>query len=125
MWLSKKLRQGTERETAAELGVTTISGDSAAVMTRGEVRQLPVFGPLGLSWKPRNGDMVLVIQGGTGGQESCVAGAEQKNVPDGLEPGELCLHTEEASIWVRKNGRVEIWGDLYINGVQYKPFVLG
>ena len=102
-----------------------LHGDALTAVIADEVRQLPVFGPLGLSWKPRNGDMVLVIQGGTGGQESCVAGAEQKSVPDGLEPGELCLHTEDASIWVRKNGRVEIWGDLYINGVQYKPFVLG
>lgn len=59
------------------------------------------------------------------GQEACVAGAEETDPPEGLGPGELCLHTENASIWVRSNGRVDIWGDLYINGVKYRPFILG
>lgn len=125
MWISQKLRQGTAAETSADLGVTTISGENAGVMTRGEVRDLPIYAPTGISWRPRNGDMVLVIKGGTGGQEACVAGAEETDPPEGLGPGELCLHTENASIWVRSDGRVDIWGDLYINGVKYRPFILG
>ena len=42
MWISQKLRQGTAVETSADLGVTTISGENAGVMTRGEVRDRPI-----------------------------------------------------------------------------------
>ena len=121
MWVSRRLRRGTEVETSADLGVTTIAGDSAGVMTRGELRQLPLYGPGCISWKPENGDSVLVIQGGTGGQEACVAGVECKDAPWEVQPGELCLHTANASICLRKNGRIEIWGELYVNGSPYEP----
>ena len=119
MWVSRRLRRGTEVETAADLGVTTIAGKSVGVMTRGEMRQLPVYGPGGIHWVPENGSSVLVIQGGTGGQECCVAGAEQKNTPKDLLPGELYLQSKNTSIRLRNNGRIEIWGSLYINGELY------
>ena len=49
MWLSRAMR--TVREgTDADLGVTTISGGSVGVVTRGEVRSLPVYGPGGYVW---------------------------------------------------------------------------
>ena len=63
MWLSKTiaLRQRAEREsTAADMGVTTIGGGSASVMTRGEQRDLEVFAPGGVVWQPQAGDTVLV-----------------------------------------------------------------
>ena len=75
MWLSRTIaaRQRAERESAAaDMGVTTIGGSSASVMTRGEQRNLEVFAPGGLIWQPQAGDTVLVIKGGTGGQEQCV-----------------------------------------------------
>ena len=46
MWLSKQMKP--EVPTAdADLGTTTIAGGNAGVVTRGEVRALPVYGPGG------------------------------------------------------------------------------
>ena len=44
MWLSKQLKP-MEPAAGADLGVTTIAGDSVGVSAKGEVRNLPVYGP--------------------------------------------------------------------------------
>ena len=44
MWLSKQMRPAPPTADA-DLGVTTISGKRVGVMTRGEVRDLPVYRP--------------------------------------------------------------------------------
>lgn len=150
MWLSKKLavNQRLEQEgAAADMGVTTISGGTASVMTRGEQRDLAVFAPGGVLWQPRVGDTVLVIRGGAGGLEHCVAAAEPTvKPPEGMAPGELYLYSSGgASIYlkgdgsvavtgpveiagnlsvtgaVRLKGRVDISGSLYVNGEAYRP----
>ena len=90
MWLSRTiaLRQRAEQEsTAADMGVTTIGGGSASVMTKGEQRDLEVFAPGGLAWQPKAGDTVLVVKGGTGCQEQCVVAAETAGAaPEELAP---------------------------------------
>ena len=76
----------------ADLGVTTIAGDSVGVVTRGEVRALPVYGPGGYVWLPENGAAVLVIKGGPGGEEQCVAGtAAGVGARRDMQPGEVYL----------------------------------
>lgn len=150
MWLSKTLalRQAAEQEgTAADMGVTTIGGGSASVMTRGEQRDLDVFAPGGLVWQPRAGDTVLVIKGGSGCQERCVAAADTSDAaPEGMAPGELFLYSDGgASVYLRQDGsiavtgplslagdlsvqghvtltgRVDINGSLFVNGQLYRP----
>jgi len=125
MWVGKQMagagRLVQEESAGAEVGVTTIGGSEAAVMTRGEDRALPVYGPGGLVWVPKAGDTVLVIQGGCGREERCVAGALSRREEDGLEPGELCLYSDGASIILRNGGQVEIRGELLINGQPYVP----
>ena len=150
MWLSKKLavNQRLEQEgAAADMGVTTITGGTASVMTRGEQRDLAVFAPGGVLWQPRVGDTVLVIRGGAGGLEHCVAAAEPTvKPPEGMAPGELYLYSSGgASVYlkgdgsvavtgpveitgelritgpVRLTGRVDISGALYVNGEAYRP----
>ena len=80
MWLSRQMKPEVQT-VDADLGVTTIAGDSVGVVTRGEVRALPVYGPGGYVWLPENGATVLVVKGGPGGQEQCVAGARAEAVP--------------------------------------------
>lgn len=46
MWISKQMKPAAATADA-DLGVTTISGRKAGVLTRGEVRDLPVYGPGG------------------------------------------------------------------------------
>lgn len=150
MWVSRafSLRQAAEREgTAADMGVTTIGGRSASVLTRGEQRSLEVFSPGGLVWQPRAGDTVLVVKGGMGSQEQCVVAADTAaRAPKEMAAGELFLYSAGgASIYLRNDGsaavkgpvslegdltvqgnvsltgRVSINGLLVVNGVPYRP----
>lgn len=121
MWLSKALaiRQAAEQEsTAADMGVTTIGGGSASVLTRGEQRDLEVFAPGGLVWQPKAGDTVLVIKGGAGCQERCVAAADTSAAtPEGMTPGELFLYSDgDASIYLRKDGSIAVKGAVVVEG---------
>ena len=125
MWLSKQMRPAPPTADA-DLGVTTIAGDSVGVVTRGEVRQLPVYGPGGYVWMPENGAQVLVIKGGPGGEEQCVAGMRQAEPPRNMQPGEVFLcGPRNNSIYLRNNGMVEIEGNLIINGIAYVPCQYG
>lgn len=150
MWLSKKLssHRTIEQEGAAtDMGVTTIGGASASVMTRGEQRDLEVFAPGGLIWQPKTGDTVLVVKGGSGCQEKCVVASETgKNAPASMSPGELFLYSDGgAFVYLRSDGsiaingpvelkgdltvegnvkmigQVEIFGELFVNGQRYRP----
>ena len=40
-----------------------------------------------------DGDFLRVIKGGPGGEEQCVAGTRQGQIPDGMGPGEVYLFT--------------------------------
>lgn len=127
MWLSKQVKPAVPTADA-DLGVTTIAGDSVGVMIRGEVRALPVYGPGGYVWLPENGAAVLVIKGGPGGEEQCVSGMKQRDVPEGMEPGEVFLYGPgENSIYLKRDGTMELRGDvdirgsLTVNGEIYNP----
>lgn len=126
MWISRKMRPAPPTADA-DLGVTTIAGGQAGVLTRGEVRSLPVYGPGGYRWMPQNGAEVLVIKGGPGGQEQCVAGMRQAETQEPMEPGEVLIRGGGASIYLKADGslvlkgRVCVEGPLVINGEPYKP----
>ena len=101
MWLSRQMRSAPPTADA-DLGVTTIAGDSVGVMTRGEVRSLPVYGP--------------------GGEEQSVTGMLQKQPPKGMQPGEVYIYGPGGnSIYLQQDGTVEIQGRLVINGEAYAP----
>ena len=134
MWLSKQMKP--EAPTAdADLVVTTITGEGAGVVTRGEIRDLPVYGPGGYMWMPESGATVLVIKGGPGGEEQCVAGALRAQPPEGMQPGEVYIHGPGGStVYLHCDGTMELRSDktleikgetvsiegfLLINGVPY------
>ena len=121
MWLSKKLaayRAAEQEGTVADMGVTTIGGASASVMTRGEQRDLEIFAPGGLVWQPRAGDTVLVIKGGVGCQEHCVVAAATSPVaPEDMAPGELFLYSVGgASIHLKNDGSIALKGTVRLEG---------
>ena len=122
MWLSKQIKPATAT-VDADLGMTTIAGDQVGVLTRGEVRALPVYGPGGYIWLPQNGAAVLVVKGGPGGEEQCVAGMKQADIPAGMQAGDVYLHAGKASVWLHSGGRIDlkgtvvsVEGELFING---------
>lgn len=127
MWLSKQMRS-VPPTVDADMGVTTITGGETGVLTRGEVRALPVYGPGGYVWLPESGAAVLVIKGGPGGEEQCVAGARQGQVPAGMAPGEVYIYGPAGNaVYLKRDGtvllkgRVDIQGALTVNGEAYKP----
>ena len=132
MWISRQLKPVVPTADA-DLGVTTIQGGNVGVMTRGEVRALPVYGPGGYIWLPQNGAAVLVVKGGPGGEEQCVTGMKQRETPRGMKPGEVFLYGPgENSVYLKQDGSVEvkgttvsIEGQLIINGQFYVPCTCG
>ena len=110
MWISKavSLSRAAEREGAStDMGVTTIGGGSASVMTRGEQRDLEIFSPAGLVWQPR-----------AGCQEQCVVAADTAAcAPEGFAPGELFLYScGGASIYLRGDGSIHVRGPVALEG---------
>lgn len=131
MWLSKQMKPAVPTADA-DLGVTTIEGESVGVVTRGEIRALPIYGPGGYVWLPENGAAVLVIKGGPGGEEQCVSGMKQKDIPEGMKPGEIFLYGPGGnSIYLKQDGsmvlrgEVDIQGSLAVNGEYYRPCKCG
>lgn len=142
MWLSKQIKPVTATSDA-DLGVTTISGEQVGVVTRGEVRDLPVYGPGGYLWTPPNGAAVLVVKGGPGGEEQCVTGMRPLKAPASVGPGEVYIYGPGGnSVYLRQDGSVEVRGtavsvsgtevsisgaavsvsgSLTINGTPYRP----
>lgn len=91
MWLSRKLSQHEMQDVAsAQDGTVTVEG--------GE----------------------LVVRGGTFGEEAYAVGAVGQSADD-LAPGEVRIRSAAAGteIVLRNNGRIDINGLLFINGMPY------
>jgi hypothetical protein len=123
MWLAEKTKK-TPAGTDADFGVTTIAGERAGVVTRGENRELPLYGPGGYFWMPESGSAVLVIKGGPGGEETCAAGTKMPPAPPDMRPGEVLIRSAGGAEIRLKNdgglelrGRVSIVGGLTVNGL--------
>ena len=109
MWLSKQMRP----EAAAS----------------GADLDLPVYGPGGYLWTPANGSAVLVVKGGPGGEEQCVAGARPAEDPADIRPGEVYIYGPGGNaVYLRQDGGVEIRGErvsitgkLTVNGQAWAP----
>ena len=123
MWLSRKLAAHEMQDVAsAQDGTVTIDGEETAVFSSGEARGVQTVGPGGYEWQPRRGEDVLIVRGGTFGEESYAVG-----VPAGksgeLAPGEVRIRAalEGAEIVLHNNGVIELNGLVFINGVPYLP----
>lgn len=110
MWLSKRITQPEGQEDAASLGTVTIGGPEAAVIFDAEKRRALVVSPGGYEWLPEAEDEVLV----TRGNELYIAGKKQDLTQ--LEPGEVRIYSEGASIHIKNDGDIEVEGTLYVNG---------
>jgi hypothetical protein len=110
MWITKQNSQVRPEEAAADSGVVTLSGSSLAAYSGGEWRQLNLYSPGGVAWKPEVGTQVLLLRLGAEGTP-CVAGALCTEIDD-LNPGEIRLASKGASITLRNDGTIEVQGQL-------------
>lgn len=120
MWTAERDRNVRSGEPAAELGCVTLGGDPAGVSLGGERRWIGVYGPGGYSWRPTAGDKVLVLKAGAEGEALCLLGVPQEEAE--LKPGEVRLKGGESSIFLGEK-RLEMEGDLYLNGQTLKQVV--
>ena len=123
MWLSRKLSQHEMLDVASAPGGTvTIEGEVTAVFSSGEKREVKTVGPGGYEWQPRKGEDVLIVRGGIFGEESYAVGVPEQT-GEALEPGEVRIRSAAAGteIVLHNNGRIDINGVLFINGMPYLP----
>lgn len=117
MWIAKRTR-GEAQSTLAESGTVSIGGGAAGVMSRGELREVPTAASGGYAWRPRCGERVLVVRGAE--EDACwvVGSLDGAAVQETLDDGEVCIYSAGgASIRLCSDGRVEINGAVYVNGV--------
>lgn len=118
MWISRRAWPESKREALAEGGEVTVE-EQVGVYAEGERRGLPVYGPGGYRWRPCAGEQVLVLKLGQDGEQPCVAGSAIDL--DSISAGDVEIYTEGARIRLSKEGRVDIDGQLFINGEPYAP----
>lgn len=122
MWLAGRLSEREKQDVAsAQSGTVTIDGAETAVFSSGEKRNVRTVTPGGFFWKPRRGREVLIVRGGLFGEESYAVGETAQEAED-LAPGEIRIRSAAEAggeIVLRNDGRVDINGLLFINGVPY------
>ena len=122
MWTSERSRNLPAKEAAAELGAVTLGGDPAGVSLGGERRWLTVYSPGGYSWRPTAGDRVLVLKAGAEGESPCILGTAQGERT--LGPGEVRIDGGSSSVYPGR-GRLELTGNVYINGKNLADLIPG
>lgn len=99
----------------------SLVGTSLGVYLAGERRNVGLVAPGGYHWQPSSNDVVLVVSAGEEGHP-CIMGTEQQAARPSLQPGEVWISVNEKSgIYLQQNGRVNLLGDIYLNG---KPLVI-
>ncbi len=109
MWMGERLNRRDESQiTAADMGRTSISGETVAVVSRGELRELEIWRPGGYVWRPKRDDEVLVVKGGTAGEERCVLAMAPEEAPEEIDAGEVCIFSGGAVVLLRNDGSMEL-----------------
>lgn len=123
MWLSGRGAARVDSGRQALLGTATLEGDRAGAYADGERRDLAVFGPGGLRWRPAAGQEVLVLKTGEDGEQGCIAGALVDT--GGLAPGAVALSAGDGAAGIRldQGGTVAITGAVTINGMPLEEVI--
>lgn len=115
MYLSEIGKSHREMVEEDCMGTVSVGGGSPTVKTGDGQRETMLFGPGGMCWVPRRGQSVLVIKAGGAGSDMCIAGAEVSGTED-MEPGEVKLFSEGASLTLRNDGTIALEGRVLVNG---------
>ena len=106
MWLAQSMKQAVPTADADQ-GISTIVGDQMGVVTRGEVRQLPIYGPGGYVWLPESGASVLVIRAAPAERSSVSAAVNRQRFQRGCSRGRSIFTVRrEAMCICRRMGRL-------------------
>ena len=115
MWLSETGRRiDVCTDSTASVGTVSIGGADAAVQLDGERRLLDLLRPANILRIPVAGEEQLMLLCGDGSR--IAAGTLSAEIPEGMEPGDICIMTENAAITVKNSGAVSITGEVSIRG---------
>lgn len=102
--------RGTARDAPMTAQVTFSESSGFGAMSESEKRDIPVFGPRGVIYRPCDGDTLLLIP--VDGSYVCVgvqAGGD-------MEPGEVCFKSSGgARIELKNNGEIILNGGAKVN----------
>ena len=101
MWLAQSMKQAVPTADADQ-GISTIVGDQMGVVTRGEVRQLPIYGPGGYVWLP-----CWSLRAAPAGKNSASAAVSRQRSQRGCSPGRSIFTVRRAAMCIcRRMGRL-------------------
>lgn len=124
MWLSEQAVKAPREERDGNIAVVTLSGAKIAVQSGSELRGVSWTGPGGVFWMPSASETVVTMA--CGGGETVILGVLPEERP-ALEPGELCLRSGGAEIFLRRDGRIDLRGAVNVEGslsVDGKPVMV-
>ncbi len=116
MWTWEKERRPQAEEPVIQPGMVTLANGETAVNLGGERRWVDVCAAGGVSWKPRQGQRVLVLKAG---EDACVIGVMDDH--DDLKPGESRLSGTACAI--RLGEEIAMSGDVRINNVLLEDLI--
>lgn len=114
MWLSKQISHGAQPAATVAEGTVTVGGQTPAVLTDGEERDVRILSPGGYYWRPAVGGEVLLSRQGT----PAVLGRLQERCD--LLPGEVRIRAGKAGIRLLPDGSIYLEGELYLNGEKWE-----
>lgn len=112
MFLSEMWRKSGSEMDSGSLEMVSLGGETSTVVSSGKQSKRAVFAPGGLAWVPKRGQGVLVVKAG---MEDCIAGAETEGL-EHMEPGEIRLFSQKASVWLKNDGTIQLEGKVLLNG---------
>lgn len=118
MWRWEQERRKQTAEPVAQLGMVTLAGEDTAVNLGGERRWMEVCAPGGYSWRPRQGEQVLVLKPEQG-EDSCVVGVMETE--GGLQPGQVRISGQRCAILL--GDKLELRGDVELNGQPLDDYI--
>ena len=117
MWLGEKTgKMGDAARSHAKVGTVSVGGESAAVITCGEQRNLIVGSPQVMYWQPGAGQQALVMETDDG--ERFILGVVAAHAPS-LGEGEICLRCGETWLKIGRHGEISAEGEMHIDGNVY------
>ena len=111
MWLSKIVRN-SQKNSYAETGNVSLSGDITGVYTDHESRNVSLLAPGGYLWSPGFDEQIISILTSDGKQ--AVLGVVQS---EKISPGEIMLFSAGgAYITIKNDGTIKVHGNIEIDG---------
>lgn len=94
--------------------VSYSGGGSFGALAEAETRGVPVFAPRGVTYRPREGDRLLLLR--ADGADICAGCLTPQNTGAALEAGELALESAGGARIILKNN-----GEIWLNGLRITP----